>query len=333
MTELNSVEKVALKTALRDTFGVFATGVTIVTARDRKGQPAGFTANSFTSVSLEPPMLLVCLGKSSSNYRTFSTAGSFAVNILAADQAELSVRFATPGIDRYAGIDWRAGLGGAPLIVDVAAWFDCTCHEVIEAGDHVILIGEIVGFERSKRAPLIYLQGQYLEAAVPAGTPSEPEATGSMRAGCILGQNDRVMLQRDGDGWRLPMGGPMRGFRAARGDLEDWLGELGLKVEWSVLYSVFDAPNGEGTWVFFHGRLIGAPPHHGDLQFFALDSLPLDKVAMRPVRSMLRRYAAEARTGDFGVYVDAARHIGHVARIAGAPTPWEKISNVKDVTQ
>lgn len=333
MAEQNIVEKTALKTALRDAFGAFASGVTVVTARDSHGMPVGFTANSFTSVSLDPPLLLICLGKSSSNYATFCKTDSFAVNILAADQAEISGRFATPGIDRYAGTEWREGHAGAPLIEGVAAWFDCIRHNVIDAGDHIILIGEVAGFERSTGAPLIYLQGQYLEAPVPAGAAAETGANGSMRAGCILGQDDRILMQRDSDGWRLPMGASKGSFRAARGDLEDRLGLLGVMVEWNVLYSVFDAPEDEGTWVFFHGHLAGDLPSDGDLQFFALDTLPLDKVAKRPIRSMLRRYAAEARTGDFGVYVDAAQHIGHVARFAGAPTPWEQDFKVEDINQ
>lgn len=323
MTRHDSFEKAALKTALRDAFGAFATGVTVVTALDATGRPVGFTANSFTSVSLDPPLLLICLGKSSSNFAIFSQTARFAVNILAADQTDISQRFATPCADRFAGLDWQAGPGGAPLLPGVAAWFDCARHQVIDAGDHIVLLGRIDTFERAARDPLIYLQGRYLEPPAP-GHPEAPRPGGSIRAGAILGCGDAVLMHRAGPGWSLPISAPCAGFREARLDLEHRLDRLGVGVHWNVLYSVFDDPEETGTRVFFHGQIAGPVPRRDDLRLFALDALPLDRVATRQMRSMLRRYAAEAKSDSFGVYVDAAREIGHVARLAGgAPTPWQ----------
>lgn len=327
MTKTEAFEKTALKTALRDAFGAFATGVTVVTALDTAGRAVGFTANSFTSVSLEPPLLLICLGKSSSNLAVFSQTGRFAINVLAGDQADISQRFATPCEDRFAGVDWRTANGSAPLIAGGAAWFDCIRHSVVDAGDHIILMGQIETFERSMRAPLIYLQGRYLEAPI---APREPEnglanrrAKGSIRAGSILGRANQILMQATKGGWSLPMSAPCAGFREARLDLEDALTRLGAQVHWNVLYSVFDDPEDAGTWVFFHGQIAEPPPPRDDLKFFALDALPLDQVAAKPMRSMLRRYMAESQSDSFGVYVDAARHVGHIARFAaGAPTPW-----------
>lgn len=323
MTKIEAFEKTALKTALRDAFGAFATGVTVVTALNAAGRAVGFTANSFTSVSLEPPLLLICLGKSSSNLAVFSQTGQFAVNILAGDQAEVSQRFATPCEDRFAGVDWRCGNGGAPLISGVAAWFDCTRHSVIDAGDHIILMGRVEAFERTPTAPLIYMQGRYLEAPAAPRGPDNGRAKGSIRAGSILGRGNQILMQASKDGWSLPMSAPCAGFCEARLDLECTLTRLGAQVHWNVLYSVFDDPEDAGTWVFFHGEIAEPPPPCDDLKFFALDALPLDRVATKPMRSMLRRYVAEAQSDSFGVYVDAARQVGHIARFAArSPTPW-----------
>ena len=164
MTQRNAIENSAQKTALRDAFGAFATGVTVVTMRDAQGNPMGFTANSFTSVSLDPALLLICLGRSSSKLREFSQTNRFAVNVLAANQTHISRRFAASHDDRFTGVEWHLQDGGAPLIAGASAWFDCTCVSVQDAGDHIILLGQIVAYERSAHAPLIYLQGRYLQA-------------------------------------------------------------------------------------------------------------------------------------------------------------------------
>ena len=135
--------------ALRDAFGAFLTGVTVVTTVDDAGAPIGFTANSFTSVSLDPPLLLVCLAKTSRNYATLTAAKGFGVNILSEDQKDVSNTFARPVEDRFAAVDWRIGPHGSPVFADVAAWFDCATHDVVDAGDHVILIGRVEGFDNS----------------------------------------------------------------------------------------------------------------------------------------------------------------------------------------
>ena len=147
--------------ALRDAFGSFLTGVTVVTTFDGDGSPIGFTANSFTSVSLDPPLLLVCLAKTSRNYNAVTTAPGFAINILSETQKEVSNTFARPVADRFATVDWRRGPWGSPIFSDVAAWFDCALHEVIDAGDHVVLIGRVEAFGDSAANGLGYARGAY----------------------------------------------------------------------------------------------------------------------------------------------------------------------------
>lgn len=151
-------------TLLRRALGVFATGVTIVTALDRDtDKPLGFTANSFTSVSLEPPLLLVCLAHTAASYAMFCKTDSFAVNVLSAEQEEVAMIFATRGADKFASVGWRPGSLGAPLIDGSLACFDCEMHERVTAGDHDILMGRVLGFSHEKGTALVYHGGNFAQ--------------------------------------------------------------------------------------------------------------------------------------------------------------------------
>jgi len=147
--------------ALRSALGAFATGVTIVTARAGDGEPVGFTANSFTSVSLEPPLLLVCLAHTAASYEIFCAVESFAVNVLEAGQEDTAKRFATRGADKFGQTAWTAGAQGAPLIDGSLARFDCAMHERLTAGDHDILMGRVIGFSRHEGRALVYHSGAF----------------------------------------------------------------------------------------------------------------------------------------------------------------------------
>lgn len=157
---------------LRRALGNFATGVTIVTAATPEGERTGVTANSFNSVSLDPPLVLWSLDKRSGSCGVFEAATHFAVNILASDQIPLSNQFARPNTDKFAGVALREGHGGSLLFEGCAASFQCEKHQVIDAGDHWILIGRVLDFEDGGHAPLLYHQGRYATAqAHPACHP------------------------------------------------------------------------------------------------------------------------------------------------------------------
>jgi flavin reductase (DIM6/NTAB) family NADH-FMN oxidoreductase RutF len=147
---------------LRRAFGTFLTGVTVVTTRDAAGTPCGMTANSFTSVSLDPPLVLVCIGKGSSSIGAFEAADRFAVNILGGEQTEVATAFAARGIDRFATVACREAATGAPVLADCLSWFDCTLHQRVIAGDHVILIGRVADFEVRSLEPLGFCRGRFV---------------------------------------------------------------------------------------------------------------------------------------------------------------------------
>ncbi len=146
---------------LRDALGTYPTGVAIVTAVDALGTPVGLTINSFSSVSLEPPLVLWSLARTSRSFEVFRDAQHWAVHILAADQQSLSQRFSRPAEDRFAGLDWSAGQGGAPLIEGCAARLQCRIRSMHEGGDHVIFVGEVLHLSRHSRPPLAYHAGRY----------------------------------------------------------------------------------------------------------------------------------------------------------------------------
>ncbi|PYF83153.1 MULTISPECIES: p-hydroxyphenylacetate 3-hydroxylase reductase component [Marinomonas] len=163
----------------RRCLGNFATGVTVITAKSADGTQVGVTANSFNSVSLDPPLILWSIVKTSSSYAVFENADHFSVNILAADQIDLSNNFAKPSEDKFANIETRNGVGGAPLLTNTAANFQCEKYQVIDGGDHWIMIGKVVAFENFGRAPLLYVQGSYA-GAIPftgAKTPAQNVAS------------------------------------------------------------------------------------------------------------------------------------------------------------
>jgi len=146
----------------RAALGMFATGVTIVTARGPGGAPVGITANSFNSVSLSPPLVLWSLARVAGSMPAFERGSHYAINILAAEQHALAVRFGKKAIDRFAGVAFREGAGGAPVLEGSAAVFECFNRSRYEEGDHVIFVGEVEHCERRPGAqPLIFHGGRF----------------------------------------------------------------------------------------------------------------------------------------------------------------------------
>ena len=146
----------------RAALGMFATGVTIVTALTPDGRPIGLTASSFNSVSLAPPLVLWSLARSAGSLSAFATGSHYAINILSADQQDLARLFATPGANRFEGVAFTPGAGGAPRIAGAAASFECFNRSRYEEGDHVIFVGEVEHCEhRVGASPLLYHGGKF----------------------------------------------------------------------------------------------------------------------------------------------------------------------------
>lgn len=161
----------------RATLGMFATGVTIVTARNDQGEPVGLTASSFNSVSLDPPLVLWSLGKAAGSMAVFSNGRHYAINVLAADQQALAERFAARGVDRWAGVAYTDGAGGAPLLEGSVATFECFNRSQYTEGDHVIFVGEVERCaRRADASPLLYHGGRFYTEHPLHGAPADASA-------------------------------------------------------------------------------------------------------------------------------------------------------------
>lgn len=147
---------------LRRALGQYATGVTVITTLGGDGRRVGMTANSFSSLSLDPPLVLWSIGRKSSNFAHFEQAPCFTVHVLHAGQAGLAARFASRDVDRFEGVASSAGASGAPQLEDFLARFDCTTETRLPGGDHLILVGKVLTFdEREGLAPLVFHAGRY----------------------------------------------------------------------------------------------------------------------------------------------------------------------------
>jgi len=133
----------------------------VATVLDARARPHGLTVNSFASVSLAPPLVLLCVGREVSVRNAFGAAEFFGINVLAAGQRDLSERFARPGVDRFAGVPWHPGKTGAPLLEGVLATLECAVHQRIPSGDHEILVGEVLHTRVTDGAPLVFYASGY----------------------------------------------------------------------------------------------------------------------------------------------------------------------------
>ncbi|MGH7871090.1 MAG: flavin reductase family protein [Candidatus Binatia bacterium] len=146
---------------LRRVMGHFATGVTVITTQDKDGNPNGLTANAFMSLSLTPPLVLICVDKGAQCYTCFELENGFTVNFLSEEQEDVSRRFATKGIDKFAGLRWRRGENGAAIIDGVLGYAECRIAQCHDGGDHTIIVGEVVNADASGERPLLFYKGTY----------------------------------------------------------------------------------------------------------------------------------------------------------------------------
>ncbi len=153
------------KSELRRVMGHFPTGVTVITTRTRGGDPVGLTANAVTSVSLVPPLLLICVDKGTDCHSCFQESGAFVVNILSEHQAHLSQRFATKGIAKFEGVPHRVGHTGCPILEDSVGYLECRVVQIHDGGDHTIYVGEVVEGNAREIPPLLFYRGSYRKLA------------------------------------------------------------------------------------------------------------------------------------------------------------------------
>ena len=285
---------------LRNAFGQFMTGVTVVTTKDKQGEPVGFTANSFSSVSLDPPLLLVCLANGSSNYDTFCSADGFAVNILAEDQTDVSNTFARPVDDRFAAVQWQNGPQGSPVLDGVCAWFDCSMEQLVEAGDHIILIGRVVAFENHERGGLGYASGGYFTRALETEAARTIALDVRACVSAVVRYEDSVLLHgSDADGWHLPVAdGPADEGDGQRARLS---ATVGLALSDFYLYSVYEDAKTKTHHIIYRCAAESSKATEGC--FVPLADLEKIRFTDPAEQTMMHRYVSECSMGNFKIYI------------------------------
>lgn len=299
--------------SLRDAFGCFMTGVTVVTTLEA-GKPLGFTANSLSSVSLEPPLLLVSIANRSANLTAFAAGQGFAVNVLSEAQKDLSARFARPSEDRFEGLYWRSGPVGNPLLAGVTAWFDCTLERAVEAGDHTILIGRIAAFEASAAPGLGYYRGAYITpAAMAADLPAGPDVVIS----AVVEAEGHVLLVDDGrGGLSVPMA--RVGHEGVQAALSRLITAHGVEAGAGAIYAVYEDAGTRTQHIALRCPAMACQPTRG--AFVELSAAGVADVTDPALRAMLLRLAEEARLGVYGIYF-GTHETGRVQRLTEGPIP------------
>ncbi|ESR23746.1 flavin reductase family protein [Lutibaculum baratangense] len=304
-----------LQRDLRSAFGTFATGVTVVTTLDATETPRGFTANSFASVSLDPPLVSVCIARKAASYEAFATARSFAVNVLADGQKHVSAAFGSRSGTKFDGIGWRRGETGSPLIDGAVAHFDCVAHDQVEAGDHLILIGRVVGYDHTAANPLGYCRGAYVSFALASEAVAAASAPGRTRIGAIVEYEGSLYLPLV-EGQPLP---PTASRLGHSGDPDSLVGRLardGLTAEFPFVFAVFEETGSGEQNVYYRGQAKSVSDQ-ARRHLVPLGALDPSLIEGRAVRTMMERYLRERREDAFGVYVGDTE-AGAVSRLANA---------------
>lgn len=315
--------------SLRRAFGAFATGVTVVATRLPNGESRAFTANSFSSVSMDPPLVLVCLGKFSASLDLFAAAEAFSVSILEQGQRELSNGFAArdPAI-KIATSARLAQHADAPFVADSLASFICSRHEVVDAGDHVILIGRIESYRTQEGQPLGFFRGGYV------GLGPDLQALDNLgaqvRVGGVLGHGGKVLLWRRGaaDAWEIPSATLRRGERHGHALARIFSTLGGIEVSMSVPYSLFQETGETELSLIFSMECpfelpLGRLADGSEIALFGVEDAPWTLLSGEMKRSLVQRYLREMRSGLYGVYFDTLDG-GSVVALDGRPRDWSE---------
>lgn len=288
----------------RRALGAFLTGVTVVTTLTDTETPIGFTANSFTSVSLEPPLVLVCIARTLSNFDVFKETSSFAISILSETQKDVSSIFSARNVDRFSSVSWHRAASGMPIMSNASAWFDCEMHDRVEAGDHLILIGRVKSYSHTASRPLGYCRGAYVSFQLEDNLLTA--AHERTRIGAILEYNGKLLLTKNPANRRFGLiSAPRLGTVSDPHSLYGKLKALGAGVVLDFLFSVYDDEASKTLNVYYRG-VVSSPVTMSTVQSFALDEIPWDQLESEEIRIMLRRYVTERVESRFSVYAGNA---------------------------
>lgn len=284
---------------LRDAFGAFMTGVTVVTTYDMQGQPIGFTANSFSSVSLDPALLLVSIDKRSANFESFTQCSHFAINILAEQQKDVSNIFSQKIDDRFSHVQWHKGEFNTPLLDDSSAWFECAMHHVVDAGDHAILIGKVEEFESCGTPGLGYYRGGYF---TPYQNAESLISGPNVVVTALIESAGQALVVRKSEGYGLPS--QTVNNSSVSESLKQIFSKLNIDANPGFIYSVWEDRQKKQQHIVFlcaqptDSMLVEVPDGEW------VDVQRLKKLSMpdSALKSLVDRFIRENSVGNYGIY-------------------------------
>lgn len=296
--------------ALRNAFGSYMTGVTVVTTVDAAGTPIGFTANSFTSVSLDPPLLLVCPAKSMSSFDVFNNCTHFQVSVLAHNQEAISNIFAASQEDRFAQIDWTPDQHGCPKIDGALASFSCSREQSIDAGDHIIMLGKVSDFQVTEGQGLGYGDGGYFNLDMERKATelqTHPDSR-QVVAGALVEHDDKLLLVENSPSEdcelclpQIELDDDQPSYDSVKQHLTN---TLGVAVNVGRVFSIFDHEDSNKSSIYYRVTLDNELPKKiNNGGFHTLDEVAALSFTSRATRTMIDRYISERKSGNHGLYI------------------------------
>ena len=286
----------------RKTLGKFVTGVTIITTCEKDGTPRGFTANSFTSVSLEPPLILICIGDFNEGLELFKNSEYFAVNILKESQVDISNLFAQPLKNKFEEIEWSNSKFGVPIIKGALAWLECKNFDQKRSGDHLILIGNVKNFHNEGGYPLAYYNGNYISFNNETSLVNAMEKDSKTIIGAIIEKNNSILFfdDRKNNILKLPVIGE-NGEPSNTTKLVSKYSNIGLKMSLDFVYSVYEDKRLDAVCIYYRSKGYETIPK--GYKYVKFNDINWEKIKDKALVIMLKRYIEEANQGDFAVYM------------------------------
>ena len=286
----------------RKTLGKFVTGVTIITTCEKDGTPRGFTANSFTSVSLEPPLILICIGDFNEGLELFKNSEYFAVNILNEEQVDISNLFAQPVKNKFEEIKWSNSKFGVPIIKGALAWLECKNFDQKRSGDHLILIGNVKNFHNEGGYPLAYYNGNYISFNNETSLVNAMEKDSKTIIGAIIEKNNSILFFDDSKNniLKLPVIGE-NGEPSNTTKLVNKYSNIGLKMRLDFVYSVYEDKRLDAVCIYYRSKGNETMPK--GYKYVKFNDINWEKIKDKALVIMLKRYIEEANQGDFAVYM------------------------------
>ena len=286
----------------RKTLGKFVTGVTIITTCEKDGTPRGFTANSFTSVSLEPPLILICIGDFNEGLELFKNSEYFAVNILNEAQVDISNLFSQPVKNKFEEIKWSNSKFGVPIIKGALAWLECKNFDQKRSGDHLILIGNVKNFHNEGGYPLAYYNGNYISFNNETSLVNAMEKDSKTIIGAIIEKNNSILFFDDSKNniLKLPVIGE-NGEPSNTTKLVSKYSNIGLKMSLDFVYSVYEDKRLNAVCIYYRSKGDETIPK--GYKYVKFNDINWEKIKDKALVIMLKRYIEEANQGDFAVYM------------------------------